>query len=172
MSRGGGSCHGGILQNPVCFGVCRVCVCVCVRARVCVCVCVKPCYQGSSSYINSAACEQSRGLECMTRVSSQRRRSCACSANVPADQFLGAECTAGLVKEIRAPFRFPKQGFQAVMSATVHVKHVQLHTSCGASCHVQFTNKMKIQALSPDDEVPRPPVKDFMSLGRRVLLDR
>ena len=26
--------------------------------------------------------------------------------------------------------------------------------------------------MSPDDEVPRPPVKDFMSVGHQALLDR
>ena len=97
------------------------------------------------------------------------------------------EVAACNLKESQALFLFP------VMSAAVHVKHVQLHlcewdvckhawqhvvpichvhTCCGASCHVQLTNKIEIQALSPDDEVPGPPVKDFMSLGHRALLDR
>ena len=32
-------------------------------------------------------------------------------------------------------------------------------------CLVQFSQAKKYRALSPDDEVPGPPVKDFMSLG-------
>ena len=53
-----------------------------------------------------------RGLECITEVSSQRRRFCACSVNVPADQFLDAESAAGLVnKESQDLFLFLKRVF-------------------------------------------------------------
>ena len=85
------------------------------------CVCV---YHLLAKVFSHQVC---RGLECITEVSSQRRHFCARSVNVPADQFLGAESAAGLVNtESQALFFFPKQGFQAVLSATVHVKHVQL----------------------------------------------
>ena len=100
---------------------------------VCVCVCVNHLF-AKVSFLLMHSCTCS-GLECITEVSSQRRRFCACSVNVPADQFLGAVSAAGLVNnESQALFFFPKQGFQAVMSATVHVKHVSAAPACQSDC--------------------------------------
>ena len=123
-----------------------VCMYVCIRVCVCVCVCVcvwNPVTKGTIMLMQG-----SQGLVGYLTQRSYASKmdesmdACSCTCR---EFGMGDAVTACILQQKKVgPFsRFAKPGFQAVMSAAVHVKHVQLQTCGGVSCHVQSMDKIQ-----------------------------